>query len=253
MDGTTLPGTPGMRDAEWETRCDLAALYRALHVFGWTDLIYNHLSARVPGEPDSFLINQYGDMFDEVTASSLVKMHLDGSTSGGADRVNKAGFTIHSAAYAARPDICCVLHTHTRAGIAVSTLRRGLRPISQDALEIWHELAYHDYNSTSAPDEREALQQSCRAGDAIVLHNHGLLVLGRTIPEAFIRMHYLEHACQIEVASRALHEEPVSIGEPIIREAEARKMKQRAAGTFGDREWTSVVRMLDRRGIVYRV
>lgn len=253
MDGAVAPAMPGMTDAEWSTRCDLAALYRVLHQFGWTDLIYNHLSARVPGEPGWFLINHYGEMFDEVTASSLVKMHLDGTVAGGGDRVNKAGFTIHGAAYRARPDVNCVMHTHTRAGVAVSTLRRGLRPISQDALEIWHELGYHDYNSTSAPGECEALARSCETANAIVLHNHGLLALGSTIPETFTRMYYLEHACQVEAAARALNEAPVHISEQVVEEAALRKVKQRASGLFGEREWTSVIRMLDRRGVVYRV
>ena len=257
MDGATASSgasaASGVTGAEWETRCNLAALYRVLHQFGWTDLIYNHLSARVPGEPGAFLINHYGEMFDEVTASSLVKMTLDGAVHGSPDRVNKAGFTIHAAAYRARPDVSCVMHTHTRAGVAVSSLHRGLRPISQDALEVWHELGYHDYNTTSAPGEDEALARSCRAANAIVLHNHGLLALGATIPETFTRMYYLEHACQVEVAVRGLNEEPVPIAGQVVAEAGPRKVRQRADGTFGAREWTSVLRMLDRKRVVYRV
>lgn len=246
------PTPPGMTESEWDTRCDLAALYRVLHQFGWTDLIYNHLSARVPNEPGAFLINHYGEMFDEVTASSLVKMGLDGAVIGGGG-VNKAGLTIHGAVYRTRPDVACVMHTHTRAGVAVSGLRRGLRPISQDALEIWHELGYHEYDATSAPGEHEALARSCRTANAIVLHNHGLLALGASIPEAFTRMYYFEHACQAEVAIRALNEKPLPVAEAVVAEAGPRKLKQRSDGTFGSREWASVLRMLDRKGVVYRV
>ena len=253
MNGPASAALPETTDAEWDARCNLAALYRVLHVFGWTDLIYNHLSVRVPGEPQSFLINNYGDMFDEVTASGLVKMDLNGNVSGGSDRVNKAGFTIHSAVYKSRPDVNCVMHTHTRAGTAVSTLRRGLRPISQDAIEIWHELGYHEYGTPSSPEECDALARSCQEKNAIVLHNHGLLALGPTIPAAFTRMYYFEHACQVEVASRALNEEPSYISDQVVRAAGPRKVKQRETNTFGDREWTSVIRMLDRQGIVYRV
>ena len=252
MDGVTLSTPEGMTDAEWDTRCNLAALYRVLHGFGWTDLIYNHLSARVPGEGGAFLINHYGEMFDEITASSLVKMDLDGNTLGIQDRVNKAGFTIHSGVYKARPDVNCVMHTHTKAGTTLSTLRRGLRPISQDAMEIWDELGYHDYGTPSTQAECDALGDSCRDANAVVLLNHGLLALGPTIPSAFLRMYYLEHACQIEVASRSLNEEPVHISEDVLREAAARKRVRRASGAYGQREWISVLRMLERQGIDYR-
>lgn len=251
MDGTA-PARAGMTDAEWDTRCNLAALYRVLHGFGWTDLIYNHLSARVPGEDGSFLINHYGEMFDEVTASSLVKMDLDGNVLGVTDRVNKASFTIHSGVYKARPDVNCVMHTHTKAGTTLSTLRHGLRPISQDVMEVWDELGYHDYGTPSTQEECDALGRSCRDANAIVLMNHGLLALGPTIPATFLRMYYLEHACQVEVASRSLNEEPVRLSEAVMREAAVRKRTQRASGIYGDREWVSLLRMLDRQGIDYR-
>ena len=252
MDGTTLSPRAGITEAEWDTRCNLAALYRVLHGFGWTDLIYNHLSARVPGEDGSFLINHYGEMFDEVTASSLVKMDLDGNILGVPDRVNKAGFTIHSGVYRARPDVNCVMHTHTKAGTTLSTLRRGLRPISQDVMQVWDELGYHDYGTPSTQDECDALGRSCREANAIVLLNHGLLALGPTIPATFLRMYYLEHACQVEVASRSLAEEPVRISDEAMREAAVRKRSQRASDTHGEREWVSVLRMLDRQGVEYR-
>ena len=252
MDGTMLPARAGMTDAEWDTRCNLAALYRTLHGFGWTDLIYTHLSARVPGEPGTFLINYYGEMFDEVMASSLIKMDMDGNVLGGSGQVNKAGFTIHSGVYKARPDVNCVMHTHTRAGATLSTLRRGLRPISQDVMEVWDELGYHEYGTPSSQEECEALGRSCQGANALVLLNHGLLALGPTIPATFTRMYYLERACQVEIASRSLNEEPVHIAEDIQRKSATRKQMQRASGTYGDREWVSVLRMLDRQGIDYR-
>ena len=136
---------PQMSDAEWEARCELAAVYHVNEHLGWTDTINTHMTVRVPGEPNHFLINNYGDMFDEVTASSLVKMDMEGNVLTPGGRFNNAGFTIHSAIYKARPDANCVLHTHTRAGAAVSLLRNGLRPISQDVLGVYDEIAYHTY------------------------------------------------------------------------------------------------------------
>ena len=169
-----------MSEAEWQTRCDLAALYHVVDELGWTDLINTHMSARIPGEPDHFLINHYGEMFDEITASSLVKMDMDGNVLGAAGRFNNAGFTIHSGVYKARPDANCVMHTHTRAGAGVSLMREGMRPISQDALQV----------STTSPttrtacrrrsEECDALGRTCANGSCVVLLNHGLLTLGPT-------------------------------------------------------------------------
>ena len=135
-----LPRT-NMTDAEWQTRCDLAALYHVVDHLGWTDLINTHMSARIPGEPNHFLINRYGEMFDEVTASSLIKMDMDGNVLGGGGKFNNAGFTIHSGVYKARPDANCVMHTHTRAGAGISLLHNGVRPISQDALHVLDDIA----------------------------------------------------------------------------------------------------------------
>ena len=258
MDGIQTairPGAtaPGMTEAEWSTRCNLAALYRALHSFGWTDLIYTHLSARVPGEPDAFLINHYGEMFDEVTASSLIKMNMQGEVLGGGGRFNKAGFTIHSGVYRARADVNCVMHTHTRAGATISGIRQALRPISQDVLEVYDELAYHDYGVPSSQEECEALGRSCAHADALILMNHGLLAIGPTIPATFVRMYYLERACQIELATRALDEPPVTIADSVITRAAERMRRLRAEPTYGNLEWESVLRMLDRQGVTCRV
>ena len=165
VSGPRLPNA-NVTQAEWQARCELAALYHIANHLGWTDLINTHMSARVPDEPDTFLINSYGEMFDEITASSLVKMDFAGNVVAGAGKVNSAGFTIHSGVYKARPDASCVTHTHTRAGAGVSLLKHGLRPISQDALSILDEVAYHPYGVPATSDECEALGRTCQQGAA---------------------------------------------------------------------------------------
>src|ERR1700712_657174 len=193
-----------MSDAEWHARCELAALYHVINDLGWTDLINTHMSARVPGEPDCFLINRYGEMFDEVTASSLVKMDLAGNVVGDQGRFNAAGFTIHSGVYKARPDANWVL-------------RRGLRPISQDALHVLDDVAYHDYGVPTSVEECEALGVTCRQGSCVVLLNHGLLTWGETIHGALMRLYMLERACEVELMARQMDEAPVVI-EPYVQE-----------------------------------
>ena len=163
-----LPKT-SMTDIEWQTRCELAALYHVVNHLGWTDLINTHMSARIPDEPDTFLINNYGEMFDEITASSLVKMDMDGKVFSEGGRFNNAGFTIHSGVYRARPDAMCVMHTHTRAGAGISLLEHGLRPISQDALQVYDDVAYHEYGVPASPEECEALGRTCKHGSHVVL------------------------------------------------------------------------------------
>ncbi|MDP2334770.1 MAG: class II aldolase/adducin family protein, partial [Reyranella sp.] len=167
-----------MTEAEWQARCDLAALYRVTDHFGWTDTIDTHMTVRIPGEPKCFLINNYGDLFHEITASSLVKMDLDGNVYGKDGRFNAAGFTIHSGVYKARPDANCVLHTHTRAGTGVSVLKKGLRPISQDVLSVWDDLVYHEYGMPTSQEECDSLGVTCQNGNSVVLRNHGLLTVG---------------------------------------------------------------------------
>jgi len=192
MDGQMTAVPPGMSEAEWQTRCDLAALYRLVAHFRMTDLIYTHISARVPGPEDHFLINRYGVLFDRMRASDLVKIDLDGRVvgqgAGGTDaamdqEVNAAGFTIHSAIHATRHDLVCVIHTHTAAGIAVSAQKQGLLPISQHALKFYGRLAYHGYEGIALDlDERDRLVRDLGDRQAMILRNHGLLVGGRTIP-----------------------------------------------------------------------
>jgi ribulose-5-phosphate 4-epimerase/fuculose-1-phosphate aldolase len=197
----------GFSAEEWAVRCELAALYRLVAHFKMTDFIYTHISARLPGPEHHFLINRYGVMFHEMRASDLVKIDLDGNVigpDGASQAVNAAGFTIHSAIHMARQDLCCVVHTHTAAGIAVSAQKHGLLPISQHALKFYGHLAYHGYEGIALDlDERDRLVADLGQHRAMILANHGLLVAGRTIPEAFHNIYYLERACQAQVAALA--------------------------------------------------
>ena len=249
---TTLTSKPKTSEAEWELRCNLAALYRILHSLRMTDLIYTHMSARVPGEQGTFLINRYGDLFDEVTASSLVKMDFDGNIVGDQARVNMAGFNIHSGVYMARPDVNCVMHTHTRAGIAVAISERGLLPISQHALAVLDEIGYHEYGGPGTLEEREDVGRSCGAANCIIMRNHGLLTLGETIPMAFKRMYYLELSCQIQTTAVAGGEPMVMIRDDIVKATAELAAAGCASGIHGELEWQSLLRMLERQGADYR-
>ncbi len=241
-----------MSDAEWQTRCELAALYHVVEYLGWTDLINTHMSARIPDEPNCFLINNYGEMFDEITASSLVKMDMDGCVHSEGGKFNNAGFTIHSGVYKARPDAMCVMHTHTRAGAGLSLLSKGLRPISQDALQVYDDVAYHEYGVPASPDECEALGRTCKNGSHVVLMNHGLLTLGPTVHGTFYRMYCLERACELEVIARQLNAEPATIDDYVIGKAAERMRKRRDTPEYGKAEWRGLVRTVDRRGADYR-
>lgn len=203
---TKIASPPGIGEAEWRLRCDLAALYRLAAHFKMTDFIYTHISAEIPGSDHHFLINDYGVMFHEMRASDLVKIDLNGnvldSAAAGPRRVNQAGFTIHSAVHQARPDLMCVIHTHTAAGIAVSAQEQGLLPISQHAMKFYGCLSYHGYEGLALDlNERERLVADLGQNKAMILRNHGLLACGRTIPEAFHEIYFLERACQAQVAA----------------------------------------------------
>lgn len=252
MSATAKLGQTGMSKAEWQARCDLAALYRVCDHFGWTDIIATHMSARVPGESNAFLINHYEEMFHEITASSLIKMDMDGNVLGRQGRFNAAGFTIHSGVYKARPDANCVMHTHTRAGAGVSMMRKGLRPISQDALNVLDEVAYHDYGVPATAEECEALGRSCQSGTCVILLNHGLLTHAPTIWGALHRLYMLERACELELISRTLGEEPVAISAEAIEGVAAHMKKARAKPEFGLYEWNALLRAIDKKGTDYR-
>ena len=248
---TELERSTEFSEAEWETRCNLAALYRILHKLRMTDLIYTHMSARVPGEPGHFLINRYGELFDEITASSLVKMDFDGNVIGDPGHFNDAGFIIHSAVLMARPDANCVMHLHTRASVAVSAQACGLRPISQQSLLVLGRIGYHDYDIAAGNhDERETLGQDCAKADNIILRNHGLLTVGKSIQAAFKDMYYLETACQIQTA--AGEGELIEVPEPVQSKAIERYKSWSESPDYGDLEWGSLLRMLERDGADYR-
>jgi ribulose-5-phosphate 4-epimerase/fuculose-1-phosphate aldolase len=248
---TNLNQRSKFSEAEWETRCNLAALYRILHKLRMTDLIYTHMSARVPGDPEHFLINRYGEMFDEVTASSLVKLDFDGNVVGDPGHFNDAGFTIHSAVLMARPDAGCVMHLHTRSSVAVSAQAEGLRPISQQSLLVLGSVGYHDYDVAAGNlDERDPIGRDCAKADCIILRNHGLLTIGKTIQESFKKMYFMETACQIQTA--AGDGELIEVPEPVRSKSIERFKAQFDSGTYGDREWESMLRMLDRDGADFR-
>jgi ribulose-5-phosphate 4-epimerase/fuculose-1-phosphate aldolase len=243
---------PGMSDAEWHTRCELAAVYHVCQHLGWTDLINTHMSARIPGEPKHFLINNYGETFDEITASSLVKMDLDGNVLSPGGHYNAAGLIIHSGVYKARPDANCVLHTHTRAGGGVSLMKHGLRPISQDALHVIDDVVYHPYGVPASKEECDALGETCATGSCVILQNHGLLTLGETIHGAVMRLYMLERACELELIARQLDEPPVVVDDYVQRKAAERMKKMRPTQEYGLAEWKGLVRTVERAGADFR-
>ena len=190
---------------EWKLRCDLAAAYRLVALFGWDDLVFTHISARIPGPDHHFLINPYGLMFEEITASSLVKVGLDGEkVDDNGSLVNPAGFTIHSAVHEAREDAQCVLHLHTVHGVAVSCQEEGLLPLNQTAMLLNGQLAYHDYEGVALDhDERPRLVADLGDKQVMILRNHGTLTVGASVAEAFTFMYFLERACEMQVAAQA--------------------------------------------------
>jgi ribulose-5-phosphate 4-epimerase/fuculose-1-phosphate aldolase len=252
MTATAKIQPSGISAAEWQARCDLAALYRVVDHFGWTDIIATHMSARVPGEPGAFLINHYEEMFHEITASSLIKMDFDGRVLGRQGRFNAAGFTIHSGVYKARPDANCVMHTHTRAGAGVSVLKKGLRPITQDALAVYDDLVYHEYGMPTSQEECDALGVTCQQGNSVVLRNHGLLSVGASIPGALRRMYMLERACEVEIIARSLDEEPVPIESEVIESYGTRAKAQRASPEYGMTYWKAALRQIEGKGSDWR-
>ena len=194
---------------EWETRVNLAACYRLMHEFGMTEMIANHISARVPGTENQFLINPYGMLYEEMTASSMIKIDIDGTIIFNATEygINQAGYVIHSAVHAARHDVDCVIHTHTLAGMAVSAMKTGLLPLAQSAMR-FGDIAYHDYEGPALNlDERERLVADLGNREAMILRNHGLLTVGPSIPESFNNMFRLERACQLQVTTLSCNTE----------------------------------------------
>ncbi|MES3024942.1 MAG: class II aldolase/adducin family protein [Pseudomonadota bacterium] len=231
---------------EWQTRVDLAACYRLVGMHGWSDLVFTHISARLPGPEHHFLINPYGLMFDEITASSLIKVdqHCNKLTDSPFP-VNPAGFVIHSAIHEVRDDARCVLHTHTRAGVALSAQQCGVLPISQQATFVLASLAYHAYEGVAFRDEEKPrLQADLGAANFMVLRNHGLLVAGASIPDAFLAMYTFEMACQIQIAAQAGG--ALTEVDPRIVKGVAEAMRVQTGGLGGAFAWPALLRKLDR-------
>jgi ribulose-5-phosphate 4-epimerase/fuculose-1-phosphate aldolase len=238
---------------EWQVRVDLAAAYRLVADYGWDDLVFTHISARVPGPEHHFLINPYGMMFEEITASSLVKVDLDGRIVMDSDySVNPAGFTIHSAVHAARADALCVMHLHTDCGIAVSAQEKGLLPISQQSLFVLASLGYHDYEGLALNDEEKPrLVEDLGQKTFLILRNHGLLTVGPTIADAFLSMFLLERACRIQILAQTGGGKLVPINEKIFAQIPAQEQVVTQGGG-GRLVWPGLLRKLDRMGANFR-
>ena len=238
---------------EKSLRVDLAACYRLVALFGWDDLIFTHISVRLPGEAHHFLINPYGMMFDEITASSLVKVDERGEKVDSSPHpINPAGFVIHSAIHAARADVACVIHVHTPAGIAVSAQERGLLPISQQATIALASLGYHDYEGIALrDDEKPRLVRDLGAKISLILRNHGLLTVGATIADAFLYAYNLQRACEIQVLAQAGGGTLVSVNRAILEGVE-KNVHAVLKGAGGALAWPGLLRKLDRLDPSYR-
>jgi ribulose-5-phosphate 4-epimerase/fuculose-1-phosphate aldolase len=252
MPPTVLPLPNDAAEAEQAARVALAACYRLVALYGMDDIVYTHISARVPGADDEFLINPFGTLFEEITASSLVRIDLAGKVIAPAGaHVNEAGFTIHSAIHAARPDIHCVVHTHTRAGMALSALEVGLLPLSQKAMLFHDRLAYHDYQGVAFDlAERDSLVRDLGAHKAMVLRNHGLLACGRDCAEAFSLIYQLELAARVQMdvlaANAKFRTAPAAVAEKAAHQLWSYPM------TPAELEWPGLLRKLDRIDPGYR-
>jgi ribulose-5-phosphate 4-epimerase/fuculose-1-phosphate aldolase len=249
-----LPSLQGrVSEAEWRTRVDLAAAYRLVALFGWDDLVFTHITARVPGTEDQFLINPYGLLFEEITASSLVRIDLSGRKLDDTPfEINPAGFTIHSAIHAARHDAHCVLHTHTLNGIAVSAQKHGVLPLSQQSIFVLASLGYHDYEGVALrDDEKPRLVHDLGDHTYLMLRNHGLLTVGPTVADAFLAMYLFETVCTIQVRAQAGGGELVTVDPEIIRtSAQQARQVTRGQGA-GALAWPGLLRRLDRRNPGY--
>lgn len=240
-------------EQEWQARVDLAAAYRLVAHYGWDDLIFTHLSARLPGPEHHFLINPYGMMFEEITASSLVKVNLEGQLVMSSPYfINPAGFTIHSAVHAAREDAFSVIHLHTDYGIAVSAQEKGIVPVSQQSLFVLPSLGYHEYEGLALnEDEKSRLVADLGNKTYMILRNHGLLTVGRTPAEAFLGMYVLESACRIQILAQSGGVALLPVSEPII-ETVAAQLNSVTLGQGAQLAWPGLLRKLDRIDPSYR-
>jgi ribulose-5-phosphate 4-epimerase/fuculose-1-phosphate aldolase len=239
--------------AEWQVRVDLAAAYRLVALYGWDDLVFTHISVRVPGPEHHFLINPYGMMFEEITASSLVKIDLEGGkVMDSPYEINPAGFTIHSCIHAAREDVSCIVHVHSPNGVAVSAQKDGVLPISQQSLFVLSSLAYHDYEGVALnPAEQPRLVKDLGHKTYFMLRNHGLLTVGSSPAEAFLYMYIFESACMIQVRAQSGGKELTQIPAQILDGIRA-AAKQVTRGLGGALVWPGLLRKLDRTNPGYQ-
>ena len=232
---------------EWQARVELAACYRLIDLYGMSDLIYNHITSRIPGTPDHLLINLYGLLYREITASSLVKIDLDGEilwkpeTAYG---INKSGYVIHGCIHRARPEVKCVIHTHTRAGMAVAAMKCGLLPLTQTSMRFVGHLGYHDYEGPATDlDERERLVRDLGPHDAMILRSHGLLTCGATVQQAFNTMYQLELSCRAQADAMAARTDLLSPSETILQKT-AHLYQPGTRRPYGVLEWPAMLRLL---------
>lgn len=258
MDEVSVPAQfADISDSEWETRVNLAAAFRLVDLYGWSDLLATHLSARVPETEDQFLINPFGLMFDEIRASDMLKVTLDGDVLSESEYgLNPAGFTFHSAVHMARPDAHWAIHTHTQAGTAIATQKEGLLPLTQHALHIIDHMNYHAYEGIATDlSERESIARDLADNNVLVLRNHGLLTVGRTAGEAFMWMYRTERACRMQVTFQQTGAEPEEIPENLIQSTyERNRFNNSKEGyrTIGQIEWPALLRKLDRLDPSYK-
>jgi ribulose-5-phosphate 4-epimerase/fuculose-1-phosphate aldolase len=242
---------------EWAMRVDLAACYRLVEMFGWSDLLGTHISARVPGEEDAFLINPYGLLFEEITASSLVKVDEEGNILSPTEySINPAGFVIHGAVHMARPEVACALHTHTQAGTSIATQKDGLLPLTQHALAVIAHTSYHGYEGIATDmNERERLVRDLGDNNILILRNHGLLTVGRTVAEAFVWMYRAERACRMQLGIQQAGVEVIEVPKDVQETTIARnRLANSPEGhrPIGVLEWPALLRKLDRVDTSYR-
>lgn len=241
-----------MSKEEWQTRTDLAACYRLVAHYGWDDMIFTHLSARVASAEHHFLINPYGLLFSEITASSLVKVDQDGNIIGHSDYgINPAGFTIHSAVHMARPEAGAVLHLHTRAGMAISAQSEGLLPLTQTSMLVLPKITYHDYEGVAVNlKERERIVEDLGEQDLMILRNHGTLAVGNSVPEAFLLMYFLEKACDAQIAAQSGGS---ALNIPSDQALETTSKQSKGIHMAGHMAWPALLRMLDRQDDSFRL
>ena len=250
---TAIRTRPELSDAERQARQDLAACYRIFDMLGWSEMIYNHITLKVPDQDGAFLINPFGLHFSEITASSLVKIDIDGNKlSDSPYGVNQAGFVQHALFHRHLPDAHCIAHTHTTAGMAVSSLKGGLRPINFYACNFQNQIAYHDFEGvTVRPEEGERLLANLGTRRMMLLRNHGILVMGRTVPETFVKHWALQRACEIQMATLSMGR-PLEIAPEVVAVHQRDLHMAQVPGGPGAADFAAMVRLVDKRDTTWR-